>query len=304
MAGVSVNLSNGVTVTTAPDGSYTFTQLFAQPYTVGSGEVEGFYRTSPASLTVTASAQNVNFGFTYETISGFVFYDANSNGVRDAGEPALPNVNVTLDKDGTALTVTSAADGSYGFSYLLAKNYQVTVADLEGFVHSSPAVQNPLATAGNVNFGFFINYDWLNGKTANGFTIGYWKNNVDKAIANRTNGIQVSKATLLNYLGTLSTFALSPLNFPASDVGLKQASAVLSKTGSASIDLLAKQLVASEFNFASGAYIGGNALATYYFLYQGEYMHLNASSFSSAQLLAQKDRYDAYNNSHGGAVLF
>ncbi len=303
-ANVSVTLSNGVVVATGADGSYSVSYLLAQAYTLTSGTVEGHYRTTPEFLTVTASASEVNFGFTYETISGFVYYDSNNNGVRDFGEPALPNVNVTLDKDGTPLTVASASDGSYSFSYLLPKTYQVTVADLEGFVHSSPAVQNPLATAENVNFGFFIDYSWLNGKTANGFTIGYWKNNVDKAIANRTNGIQVSKATLLSYMGTLSSFALSPLNFPATVDGLRQASAVLSKTGSAPTDLLAKQLMGSEFNYASGAYIGGNALATYYFLYQGEYMLLNASSFSSAQLLAQKDRYDAYNNSHGGAVLF
>jgi hypothetical protein len=304
LGNVTVTLSNGATVTTASDGSYSFSELFAQPYTVSSDTVEGYYRTTPSSLTETASAQNVNFGFTYETISGFVFYDANNNGARDFGEPALSNVNVTLDKDGTPVSVASGSDGSYSFAYLLPENYQVTVADLEGFVHSSPAVQNPLATAANVDFGFFIDYSWLNGKTANGFTIGYWKNNVDKAIANKTNGIQVSKDSLLGYLGTLSNFALSTFNFPATDDGMKQASGVLSQTGSKPTDLLAKQLVGSEFNYASGAYIGGNALATYYFLYQGEYMHLNAFSFTSAELLAQKDLYDAYNNSHGGAVLF
>jgi hypothetical protein len=240
----------------------------------------------------------------FETISGFVFYDANNNGVKDFGEPALPNVNVTLDKDGTPVTVPSAVDGSYSFTNLLSKSYAVTVGDLEGFVYSSPVVQNPLATAENVNFGFFVDYSWLNGKTANGFTIGYWKNNVDKAIANRTNGIQVSKSTLLGYLGTLSSFALSSLNFPATVDGLKSASAVLSKAGSVPTDLLAKQLSASEFNYASGAYIGGNALATSFFLFQGEYMLLNASSFTSSELLVQKDLYDAYNNSHGGAVQF
>jgi hypothetical protein len=304
LANVSVTLSNGVVVTSSADGSYTFSQLFAQQYTVASGLVDGYYRTNADSFTVTASAQNVNFGFTYETISGFVFYDSNNNGVKDFGEPALSNVNVTLDKDGTPVSVASGVDGSYSFAYLLPKTYNVSVAGQEGFVHSNPSSQSDFATANNVNFGFFVDYNWLNGKTANGFTIGYWKNNVDKAIANSTRGIQVSKSTLLGYLGTLSNFALSPLNFPATVDGLKQASVVLSDSSSDPAALLAKQLVGSEFNYASGAYIGGNALATSFFLYQGEYMLANASSFTSAQLVAQKDLYDAYNNSHGGAVSF
>ncbi|HEY9054745.1 MAG TPA: hypothetical protein VIO60_07995, partial [Rectinemataceae bacterium] len=85
---------------------------------------------------------------------------------------------------------------------------------------------------------------------------------MDKAIAGKTSGIQVSKSVLLGYLGTLSNFALDPLNHSADSTGLKAASAVLSATGSSPTLLLAKQLQGSEFNYASGAYIGGNALVT------------------------------------------
>jgi len=235
-----------------------------------------------------------------EVLSGYAFFDLDNDGVRDNDEPGIPGVAVTLDNEGTPVTVTSGADGSYRFESLKPIEYSLTAADLTGFVRTSPAALSATATAENVNFGYFVDYAWINGQTANGFTIGYWKTNLDKAIANKTAGTQVSKATLLGYVAELSSFALSPLNVTTLDA----ASKILSKTGSVPTDLLAKQLMGSEFNFANGAFIGGNELVTYFFLFQGEYMLKNPSLYSSTQLLAQKDLYDAYNNSHGGAVIF
>ena len=83
----------------------------------------------------------------------------------------------------------------------------------------------------------------------------------------------------------LSNFALAPLNIQS----LNEATTILSATSSNPIDLLKKQLMASEFNYVSGAYIGGNQMVTYFFVYDGEYMLNNSGSFTSTQLLAQKD---------------
>lgn len=309
IGGVAVSLSGAASAaaSTGSDGSYLFDHLKggSASYTVSAGNVAGEFHTpylAPvASWTGTASASNVNFGYSHETITGVVFYDANKSDTYQSGEPLLGGFTVRLSN---GASTTSAADGSYTFDNLLgATTYTVSADDRTGFVHSVAASRN-VTPANSVpavaNFGFAVDYDWINGKTANGFTIGYWKTNLDKAIANKTNGTQVSKATLLGYVSQLSNFALWPLN----PMDMQAASAILSKTGSAPTDLLAKQLMGSEFNYASGAFIGGNALATSFFLYDGEYMLANAGSFSSAQLLAQKDKYDAYNNSHGGAVIF
>ena len=301
LAGVAVAIDrDGSPITTDSEGFYSFGNLSASVYTLTAGNLEGYYHTSPVSLNPTASANGVNFGFTYETISGSAFYDLDKDGLRDEGEPLLSDVAVTLDKEGTPVTVTSGADGSYRFEFLKPIEYSLTAADLTGFVHTSPATVSVTATADNVDFGYFVDYDWINGQTANGFTIGYWKTNIDKAIANKTAGTQVGKATLLGYVAKLSSFALPPLNVTTLDA----ASKILSKTGSVPTDLLAKQLMGSEFNFANGAFIGGNEFVTYFFLFQGEYMLSNPSLYSSTQLLAQKDLYDAYNNSHGGAGIF
>jgi hypothetical protein len=309
IGGVTVSLSGfaSSSASTGSDGSYLFDHLKggSASYTVAAGNVSGDFHTpylAPVtSWTGTASASNVNFGYSHETVTGVVFYDANKSDSYQSGEPLLSGFTVRLSN---GASTTSASDGSYTFDNLIgATTYTVSADDRAGFVHSvaaSRSVTPANAVPAVANFGFAVDYNWINGKLANGFTIGYWKTNLDKAIANKTNGIQVSKATLVNYVSQLSSFALWPLN-PAT---LQAASDILSKTGSAPTDLLAKQLMGSEFNYASGAYIGGNALATSFFLYDGEYMLANAGAFSSTQLLAQKDKYDAYNNSHGGAVIF
>jgi hypothetical protein len=53
------------------------------------------------------------------TISGFVYYDANNNGVFDSGETPIANSQIQLINNSTNLiagTTTTAADGSYSFT--------------------------------------------------------------------------------------------------------------------------------------------------------------------------------------------
>ncbi len=309
IANVSISLSGAASKTTLSDGDGSFSFQFLKggqaQYTVSAGDVSGEFHTPyldpKTSWTGSASESGVNFGYSHETISGLVFYDANRDDRYQAGEPLLKGFTLGLSNGATA---TSAADGSYVFDHLLgATTYTVTADDKDGFLHSiaaSRTVRPENGIAANADFGFAVDYSWIPGKLANGFTIGYWKTNLDKAISGKTNGIQVSAAKLQSYVNALSSFALPPLNVST----MKAASDILSATGSSPTLLLSKQLMGSEFNYASGAYIGGNELVTRFFLYDGEYMLDNSGSFTSAQLLAQKDKYDAYNNSHGGAVLF
>ncbi|UCH10807.1 MAG: hypothetical protein JSU61_02655, partial [Fidelibacterota bacterium] len=149
-----------------------------------------------------------------------------------------------------------------------------------------------------VDFGFELDFTYIVGQTADGYTIGYWKNNVSKAMAGRIKGIQVDAATLQAYLDEISTFALYPLNVDL----LAEAYEILSANGSDPVVLLSKQLLGSEFNLMNDAFIGGNETFTELFLYYGEYLIAYADQFTAEELLEAKDWYDAYNNSHGGQI--
>ncbi len=135
------------------------------------------------------------------------------------------------------------------------------------------------------------------GGTADGYTIGFWKNNIRKAILqHRRNGFQIPAATLQEYIEQISEFALAPFS------GLTAQSAydVLNSNSNDPVDLLQKQLLAAEFNFMNGAYIDGDMGWTYDFIYYGEYIIVHADDFTRDEILYAKDWYDAYNNSHGG----
>jgi uncharacterized repeat protein (TIGR01451 family) len=70
-------------------------------------------------------------------ISGTVFEDQNHNGLREAGEPLLPNVTITLT--GTAsLTTTTDSSGAYSFNNLSPGAYTVTETDPSGYISSTP----------------------------------------------------------------------------------------------------------------------------------------------------------------------
>jgi uncharacterized repeat protein (TIGR01451 family) len=160
LAGVTVRLVQGAdctsgttlqTASTAADGSYRFDNVLAyqnylvcetQPTGYGTGTANG----APGNVaTVTnlqpAGALANNFGETLGALAGSVYQDTGAgtpanfnNGNRDAGEPGIAGVTVTLT--GTDITgapvsrsTTTDADGNYSFDDLLQSNgagYNVT----------------------------------------------------------------------------------------------------------------------------------------------------------------------------------
>ncbi|HVU85763.1 MAG TPA: SdrD B-like domain-containing protein, partial [Pirellulales bacterium] len=78
------------------------------------------------------------------SLSGFVYHDINGNGLRDAGETGYAGVTValtgtTIFGQQVSLTTTTAADGSYVFSHLVAGHYVIKETQplifLEGLDH-------------------------------------------------------------------------------------------------------------------------------------------------------------------------
>ncbi len=189
LANVAVTLrdaSNAVvaTATTDAQGKYEFPGLSAGTYNVSlvapqyyipTFDVDGITTTNTVSLAVAIGETNrlVDFGLVYApplgSIGDYVWIDANTNGVREAGELGLTNVVVTL-KDAsnvTLATTTTDATGHYRFTGLSARTYQVSVAaptnatptfDVDGIATANVATV-PLAIGEDrrdANFGYSI----------------------------------------------------------------------------------------------------------------------------------------------------
>jgi len=99
-------------------------------------------------------------------ITGIVWHDLDTDGVRDANEPPLSNVLITLmtaDENGSCgnslLTATTNADGSYAFTDLSSAYYCVEETDPAGYVSTTDNqvwLQLPADSGVTVDFGDFL----------------------------------------------------------------------------------------------------------------------------------------------------
>ena len=148
LAGVPLSLSNGSTTISDLNGEYSFSGLSNGTYTVTAGVMSGYSLSTAASVPVTISGANqtADFGYTLNvappatySLSGYVFVDANDNGVKDVGEEGLAGINVELQNGSVAV---SDSDGAYVFTGLIDGSYTVTIPDQKGFAALTPLSQN------------------------------------------------------------------------------------------------------------------------------------------------------------------
>jgi hypothetical protein len=161
MSGVTVTLavdanSDGtyestLTTTTSSTGTYQFSNLYSGNYrlTVTStgfaadvvpvSDADGATTANTATFTVAAGSSDATYNFTYQrshqsVITGTLYYDVNSSGGYNTGEPYIANATVRLavdaNSDGTyesTLTTTTNSSGVYSFTGLYSGNYRVIV---------------------------------------------------------------------------------------------------------------------------------------------------------------------------------
>jgi uncharacterized repeat protein (TIGR01451 family) len=139
-------------VTTDANGKYLFTGLLAPPayYIVSVPVPTGYGYTGPGADTDNNPANGIqkrrqlpsgggndldaDFGFratTPRTVSGTIWNDANTNGVKDTGESGIAGVTLdVLSASGVVVaTLTTAVDGTYSVAGLAAGTYTVRVTD-------------------------------------------------------------------------------------------------------------------------------------------------------------------------------
>jgi SdrD B-like domain len=149
--GVVVELagSASATMTTDENGNFSFTGLAAGSYTLSEVVPPGYQQTVPASgsyAIVLAGGQaaggylfgNAPTAAATGTISGVKFEDDNGNGLRDAGEPGIAGVTITLAGGGRVLSTVTGADGSFSFTGLAAGAYTISETVPPGYVQTAP----------------------------------------------------------------------------------------------------------------------------------------------------------------------
>ncbi len=155
VAGVTITLvgSNGQTVattTTATDGSYSFTNLPTVSYTIVETPPVGDLTTSPTSIAIcccswTTGLANQNFGVQVGgAISGFVYVDANNDGVKESTETGIGGATIELVGTTTLgqavqLSTTTAANGSYRFNGLLTGTYSLVGSPVASYADGQDA---------------------------------------------------------------------------------------------------------------------------------------------------------------------
>ncbi|MGE3821667.1 MAG: SdrD B-like domain-containing protein [Isosphaeraceae bacterium] len=165
--GQSVN----ATATTDANGAYAFANLRpgtyriveAQPSgwldgkdTIGSqGGIAGQDELSAIALGEGVDGTDNNFGeLTTASLSGFVYHDANDDGVKDAGEDAISGVTVTLtgtDDLGQPvnLSTTTDANGAYAFVNLRPGTYRIVESQPSAYLDGKDAVGTQGGTLGD-----------------------------------------------------------------------------------------------------------------------------------------------------------
>ena len=165
--GDPVNLSQA----TAADGSYNFANLRPGTYTLSEtgpngyqdgkdtagtqGGTVGHDTISNITLQPGVAGTNNDFGkLNAGGLSGFVYVDQNDNGVKDAGEPGIAGITVTLtgtDNQGHAvdLTQVTAADGSYSFANLAPGSYSLSEPGVQGYLDGKDTAGTEGGTAGH-----------------------------------------------------------------------------------------------------------------------------------------------------------
>jgi uncharacterized repeat protein (TIGR01451 family) len=167
IAGVTVNLTGttatgtavNLSTTTDANGNYSFATLQQGSYTVtevppsgyldgaitaGSvGGTAGVHQISGVSLPPNTDATNYNFGeLKGGSLAGFVYLDANDNGVMDTGDSGIGHVTLTLsgtDDHGNAVSAQATSDltGAYQFDGLRPGNYTITETPPTGYIDAS-----------------------------------------------------------------------------------------------------------------------------------------------------------------------
>jgi hypothetical protein len=247
--GISVGLAP-FDNTTNPGGEYKAWMTRVTDYDGVSG-FNGFH----ASDSKTDNFRIAN-GVTPTRITGYKFYDSNTNGVQDTGEPAIPGWHIEKSSS-TTLTDVAYTDSNGQYQFNVNKDNMVySIAEVPPganffpigpWLNTSPISGPVTANASGDILG--PNFSNVCLGAGGGLTLGFWSNK---------NGQSRFGSDDLALLLSLNLRNASGANFdPASYAAFR--SWVLGATATNMSYMLSAQLAAMELNVANGL-VNGNAM--------------------------------------------
>ena len=247
-----------------------------------------------AGETVTCTFNNARLG----DISGKKYYDSNTNGQLDAGEPGIPNWPITFTGTDSG-TVTTGAGGSFATSllpgsYLLAEKVANSPWIQTGnLVDQTSASGGSSATLANKKYNLTItgggsitglNFGNVCLGAGGGLTLGYWSNK---------NGQAQIGADDLAMLRALNLRNANGSNFdPTTKAQVK--TWLLSATATNMAYMLSAQLAAMELNVFNGK-VSGSSL-----IYAPGTQSANANGFATVNAVMAEANAEL--GAHGVAV--
>ncbi|HEY2412186.1 MAG TPA: Ig-like domain-containing protein, partial [Pirellulaceae bacterium] len=124
-------------------------------FTYTAKDNTGATQTATATVNVNATTTNTT---TTGTLSGFVYFDVNNNGLFDTGELAIGDVTITLtgtktsDSSAVNLTAKTGSDGSYSFSTLDPGSYTLKETQPAFIIDGQDAIGSQGGTVGSDQF--------------------------------------------------------------------------------------------------------------------------------------------------------
>ncbi|HUG69286.1 MAG TPA: Ig-like domain-containing protein, partial [Pirellulaceae bacterium] len=135
-SGGTVTLANGVVSYLAPEG-FIGTDTFT--YTIQ--DTDALSSSATVTINVTEVANN--------SVSGFVFIDADGDGLRGTGEVGVPGAQITLTGSGITRTILTDTNGAYSFTELPAGTYQLVERQPVAMLDGIDSTTVPNAIVGN-----------------------------------------------------------------------------------------------------------------------------------------------------------
>jgi large repetitive protein len=192
ISGVTINLggSSGAVTTTNSAGAYSFVGLIAGTYSIAesqpAGWIDGFDTVGSAGglvtndlftnivLTAGATGTNYNFGERVgaaASLSGFVYHDIDNDGLKDAAEPGIAGVVITLNGSTVSgpvnLNTVTVAGGGYLFPNLPAGTYSISETQPLGWTDGKDTIGTPGGLVGNDVFSNIVLNPGVNGANNN-----------------------------------------------------------------------------------------------------------------------------------------